>query len=85
MSFEFTFPRRRAKARLHSGFAKKLDLTDTDELKYEEYDCFVLLAAQEADGDEATPIFVCEFLNGRVGNVYTECVRFVDTEDGVIL
>ena len=85
LTCEVVMPRRSAKATVHSSFAKKLGLTDTEELKYEEYDCFVLFTGQESDGDETTPVFVCEFLNGRVGNVYTESVRFVDTEEGILI
>lgn len=71
-------PRRKAKAAVHTTFARKLDLPTTEEYGFSEYDCFVLLATHEADDDESTPVFVCEFMNGRVGNVYTELVRFVE-------
>ena len=80
MSFEFTFPRRRAKARLRNLTAGNIGLLYNTEQDLNEYDCFVLLATH--DGDE--PVFVCEFLNGAVLNVYTERVRFVDTEEGMI-
>ena len=77
-TFEFTFPRRSAKAKLHTSLAKRLSLTDAKEPGFEEYDCFVLLTAQELDGEAGNPVFVCEFLNGMVANIYTENVRFTD-------
>lgn len=42
--------------------------------------CYVLECL--LDGD--TPVFVCEMLDGSVHNVYTEYVRFTDTEGGTI-
>lgn len=82
MEIHITMPRRRAVATLHSGQAKKYGLG------YDagDYECFVLFTSQETDGDDIAPVFVCEFLNGCVGNIYTERVSFVDTDDeGVIV
>ena len=74
--------RRRAVATLHRNEARGLGLGSDEG----DYACFVLLASTEAVGNSCTPVFICEFLNGRVGNIHTERVSFVDTdEEGVIL
>ena len=85
MSIEVTLPRRSAKAKLHGIIAKDLGLIENYILSYDDYDCFVLFPSQEMDNGECTPVFVCEFLNGKIRNVPTEAVTFVDTdENGVI-
>ena len=79
-------PRRRAKAKLYTSVVKKLGLSTEPAATFEEYDCHVLFASQEMDSDGCTPVFICEFNNGRVYNVPTEDVRFTDTdESGVII
>lgn len=42
------------------------------------HDCHVLGLFQYTDGDEASPIFVVELKDGRVIEVSTESVQFVD-------
>lgn len=44
-----------------------------------EHKCYVLGAFQ----DENVPVFTCEFMDGKVFNVPTEMVRFVDTDEEV--
>ena len=73
--------RRRAKAKLYTSTVKKLELSTKPAETFEEHDCYVLFASQEMDTDSCTPVFVCEFNNGRVYNVPTEDVRFVDTDE----
>lgn len=77
ISIKVEMPRRRAVASLYKSTANKLGLGPEGG----DYECFVLFATQEADEQGCTPVFVCEFLNGRVGNVYTERVSFIDTDD----
>lgn len=84
MNIEVAMPRRRAIAKLHQVFAKRLDLPIYEGKQTAYYGCFVLAVLAEADAEGSTPVFVCEFLNGHVGNVYTENVTFLDTEEGVL-
>lgn len=71
-------PRRRAYARLSPRQASRHGLGSSGG----DYPCFVLATLQETNEDASlSPVFVCEFLNGCVGNVYTERVSFTDTDD----
>lgn len=82
MSIEVKMPRRLAVAQVHELVAKRLGLPTPPDRTYGEYDCYVLGLLSEADESGSTPVFVCEFLNGRVGNIYTEKITFVNTEEG---
>ena len=46
-----------------------------------ENECYVLAALNMIDSGDIMPIFVCEFMDGRVINIFTEDVRFVDIDD----
>lgn len=73
-----TLPRRRAVAQLTPRQAKDYGLGS----EAGDYECFVLATLQETDSHIGTiPVFVCEFINGCVGNIYTERVSFIDTDD----
>lgn len=78
IDIEVLMPRREAVVRLTPYVVKKLGL-DED---LGEHKCFVLLTTNEMDDGSCLPVFVCEFINGRVWNVPTDKVRFVDTVDG---
>ena len=73
-------PRRRALFRPDFYWSKHCKLKEGYE-----HECYVLGAFQDNDGNSARPVFTCEFSNGKVFNVPTEMVRFVDTDEEVPL
>lgn len=68
-------PRRAAMAKVGQYAATKLGIEQGM------HSCHVLGLFQEADGDSACPVFVCEFENGMVYNCMTEDVQFVSGGD----
>lgn len=77
IAIKVELPRRRAVASVDKSIANRLGLGPEGG----DYECFVLFATQESDEQGCTPVFVCEFLNGCVGNIYTGRVSFIDTDD----
>jgi hypothetical protein len=79
-SMEIKAPRRRAEVTIKSWWAKKLALEEGVQ------PCHVLGVFQYIeDSDCAYPVFVCELDDGRVIEVATSDVKFVDTEGGIII
>lgn len=68
-------PRRRAVAYLDEYTAA------THNLEQGYKDCYVIGLSTLADGPRTEPVFVCEFPNGTVVNVFTEWIKFKDTEE----
>jgi hypothetical protein len=80
LSMEIKVPRRRAEVTINSWWAKKLVLEEGAQ------PCHVLGVFQcIEDSDCAYPVFVCELDDGRVIEVATSDVKFVDTEGGIML
>ena len=69
------FKRRRAEINVNKFVAKRYDIPEGLT------PCFVHGAMPEQDCDMVVPVFVCELFDGRVINVYTEQVRFTDTDE----
>lgn len=68
--------RRRAIATVNANIAKHYNLSEGEQA------CFVLATSPEGDLEQGIcPVFICEFTNGRVVNLPTECVRFIDTDE----
>lgn len=72
-AFTIEMPRRHAVATINSYLAKRMNVEPG------EHDCYVLGLFQECDDEGAGPVFVCEMdSDGRVFNIHTEFIRFVD-------
>lgn len=76
-TIKIAMPRRRAAANITSAVANRYALGSVGG----DYECCVLACLQETFGGDNTPIFVCEFKDGRVVNLPTEWVRFLDTKE----
>lgn len=72
LTMSVTMERRAAKVTFNEWFEKKYGIAART------HDCHVLGLFQYTDGDEASPIFVVELKDGRVIEVSTESVQFVD-------
>ena len=72
LTMSVTMERRAAKVTLNEWFEKKYGIAAGT------HDCHVLGLFQYTDGDEASPIFVVELKDGRVIEVSTKSVQFVD-------
>ena len=80
LAIEVKVPRRRAEVTINSWWAKKLAIEEGAQ------PCHVLGVFQcIEDSDCAYPVFVCELDDGRVIEVATSGVKFVDTEGGIML
>ena len=73
LTLSVTMERRAAEITIGAWHAKKHNIAAGT------HKCHVLGLFQYTDGDEASPIFVVELNNGKVIEVSTETVRFVDT------
>jgi len=73
LTLSVTMERRAAEVTTNAWFEKKYGVAAGT------HKCHVLGLFQYTDGDEASPIFVVELNNGKVIEVGTETVRFVDT------
>lgn len=47
--------------------------------------CYVLGIFQSLDGDWAGPVAVCEMYDGRVAEVASDRVKFLDTKKGLLV
>lgn len=74
LTLSVTMERRAAEVTTNEWFEKKYGVAAGTT-----YKCHVLGLFQHTDGDGASPIFVVELNNGKVVEVDTETVRFVDT------
>ena len=80
LTMEVKVPRRRAEVTVNSWWAKKLTIEEGAQ------PCHVLGVFQCIESNEcAYPVFVCELDDGRVIEVSTTDVKFVDTEGGIML
>lgn len=79
INFEVKMPRRRAEVTVNSYWAKKLSI------EVGAIPCHVLGLFQDSSEDGAYPVMVCELDDGRVLTQSPETVRFVDTENGIML
>lgn len=70
---QVNLPRRAAVATINSYVAKRMNVAPGD------HNCYILGLFQDTDDEGAGPVFVCEMKSdGRVFNLHTEFIRFVD-------